>query len=86
MPTDHQKEIEMLDRRTSQLIDAINKAAHGNSTALKEALINIHKPGWTTIAEIAYTTAILDSVLTQVNNINTLVKTFVKVTGMVSIK
>jgi hypothetical protein len=86
MPNNHLAEIEMLDKKTSQLLDAINKAEHGNSEALKEFLRHIRNPGWTTPAELAFTNCFIDSLTAQYNNINVQVNNFVKATKMVSIK
>jgi|WetSurMetagenome_2_1015567.scaffolds.fasta_scaffold657749_1 hypothetical protein len=83
MPDNHKLEIEKLDKKTSQLLVAISKAEHGNTEVLKEFLKNIHRPGWTTPAEIAFVNLIIDNINAQYASLNTLVNCFVKATGMV---
>jgi hypothetical protein len=84
MPDLHSSEILKLEKRTSQLLDLISKAQLGNTQELKNFLLHIHNPGWTTIAETAFVNAILDSIQAQQISINEQIKSFVKASGMVS--
>lgn len=83
MPDKHLLEIEKLDKKTSQLLVAISKAEHGNSEAMKEFLINIHKPGWTTPAELAFANLFIDHLTAQYADINTTIRAFAKASGIV---
>jgi hypothetical protein len=56
-----------LDKKITALSDAL---AHlGKGTDLKELLRIIRNPGWTTPAEFAFATTILDSMHDQVNQL-----------------
>jgi hypothetical protein len=55
-----------IDALTGQL------AALGNAQHLKELLLIIHRPGWTTIAEVAFVNAILDNIGAQVHTLDRL--------------
>ena len=61
MPTDH---IAVLDKQITALSDAL--AQLGRGTDLRELLRIIRFPGWTTPAEMLFTTAILESMQAQV--------------------
>ncbi len=61
MPTDH---IAVLDKQITALSDAL--ANLGKGTDLKELLRIIRFPGWTTPAELLFTTAALESMQAQV--------------------
>ncbi len=57
--------IEVLDKKITELSDAL---AHlGKGTDLKELIRIIRFPGWTTIAELAFAVAIVDSMQLHVN-------------------
>jgi hypothetical protein len=76
-------EIKRLDKKISELMVAISEAERGNNKHLKELLLQIHKKGWTTIAELAFVHNILDSVKNQVSNINEQVGGLAKGAGKV---
>ncbi len=83
MKNNHLGEIELIGKKTSQLIEAINEAKRGNSKKLEELLITIKHPGWTTIADIAFVKSHLDALLRQQKNINAQLDEFVHAASMV---
>ena len=86
MPFNHNEEIKKLDKKTSLLQHAINEAHHGNTEAMKEFLIQLHKPGWTTIADVAFVNSHIDSLMNQVKNLNEQLTGFVKASKLVEAK
>jgi hypothetical protein len=86
MPFNHAEEIKKLDQKTSLLQKAINEAHHGNTKAFEEFLILIHRPGWTTIADIAFVNSHIDSIMNQVRNLNEQVAGFIKAAKLVEVK
>ena len=86
MPDRHLADIEALDKKTSQLIAAIHKAEHGDSEAMKEFLISLHRPGWTTPAELAFANCVLDSLLLQITGFSQAVGAFTKAAAKVEVQ
>ena len=59
----HDDHVKILDKKITELSDAL---AHlGKGTDLKELLRIIRFPGWTTPAELAFVSTILDTMHTQ---------------------
>ena len=66
----HDAQIRDLDKKVTALSDAL---AHlGKGTTMQELLLIIRRPGYTTPAELLFTTAIVDALQTHVNAINQL--------------
>jgi hypothetical protein len=64
----HEDHVKILDKKISELSDAL---AHlGKGTDLKELIRIIRFPGWTTPAELAFFSTIVESMLMQAKAIS----------------
>ncbi len=80
----HEDAIERLDKQVTELSDAL---AHlGRGTDLKELLRIIKNPGWTTPAELAFATTIVESMQNQVTTLNKLSTDLLKTGRLVGVK
>lgn len=82
----HERELKILDKKITELSAALAKASHDGGKALKEVLIHIHNPGWTTPAELAFSNLIIDGILNQLQNINKQIEGLNKSSGIVAVK
>lgn len=62
-----------LEARIREL-EGVCKAV-GDNSELTELLTILHRPGWTSVAEFAFATSIVDSLLSQTRNVVALRKT-----------
>jgi hypothetical protein len=69
-------DIAKLDKKISALSNVLAKL--GKGTDLKDLILIIRKPGWTTPAELAFTTAMLDAVTAQAVQLDRLASAMVK--------
>jgi hypothetical protein len=67
MSKQHDIQIAKLDKKITELRSAI--ADLGKSADLTELLRLIHQPPWTTIAEVAFTLALVESLTAQMANV-----------------
>lgn len=66
----HKLEIRELEKSITALSDAL---AHlGKGTSLRDLILIIREPGWTTPAELAFATSIVDTMSTQVQTLERL--------------
>lgn len=59
-----------LDKKITELSDALAKLASHGSHDLKDLLKIIHQPGWTTPAERLYTAGIIEGIMAQINAVS----------------
>ena len=67
MGKQHAIQIQKLDKKITALSDAL--ARLGSGTNLKDLLLIIRNPGYTTPAELAFSHALVDSMTAQVNGL-----------------
>jgi hypothetical protein len=77
-------DIAKLDKKISALSNVLAKL--GKGTDLKDLILIIRKPGWTTPAELAFTTAMLDAVTAQAVQLDRLASAVVKAARKVKAK
>jgi hypothetical protein len=77
-------DIAKLDKKISALSNVLAKL--GKGTSLKDLILIIRKPGWTTPAELAFTTAMLDAVTAQAVQLDRLSNAMVKAAKKVKAK
>jgi hypothetical protein len=76
-------ETKRLEKRITEFSNAVAEAREGNTKLIQELLLHIHKPGWTTVADIAFVHTHLDSLQNQLKNINEQLSAFVKAARLV---
>jgi hypothetical protein len=64
MPTGHKVDIKRLEKKVTDLSDALAKL--GNKDDFKKLILILRRPGWTTPAEFLLASAIVDSMAAQV--------------------
>jgi hypothetical protein len=69
----HAQSITSLETKVKAL--SAHLKALANTSDLEELLVMIHRPGWTTVAELALVSGIVDSIQGHVNNLAELRKT-----------
>lgn len=67
MPIQH---VEVLEKKITALSDALAKLGRG--TTLADLIKIIHKPGWTTPAELAFASAMINAIQMHISAIETL--------------
>ena len=72
-----------LERQLDVLSEALAKV---NSDEIKQVLLFIHRPGWTTPAELLFATGITDAMIGQVKILQDMSAMLVRGSGAVSAK
>lgn len=62
--------VEVLEKKITALSDALAKLGRG--TTLADLIKIIHKPGWTTPAELAFASAMINAIQMHISAIETL--------------
>lgn len=65
MPTGHKIDIQRLEKKVTDLSDALAKL--GSKDDFKKLILILRRPGWTTPAEFLFASAIVDSMAAQVS-------------------
>jgi hypothetical protein len=65
MPTGHKIDIKRLEKKVTDLSDALAKL--GSKDDFKKLILILRRPGWTTPAEFIFASGIVDSMTAQVN-------------------
>jgi len=76
-------ETKRLEKRITEFSTALAEAQTGNTKLIQELLLYIHKPGWTTVADIAFVHSHIDSLQNQLRNINEQMNAFIKASRLV---
>ncbi len=77
----HKLEIRKFEKSITALSDAL---AHlGKGTSLKDLIMIIKNPGWTTPAELLYATSIVDTMMAQVETMERLQTNLLRASRMV---
>jgi len=76
MPKKHNREIEKLAKQINALGDDV--ADLGDSDDLKSLLLIIRRPGWTSVAELAFARGVVESLRVQVQAVAGLKKSLVE--------
>ena len=77
----HKLEIRKFEKSITALSDAL---AHlGKGTSLRDLILIIRKPGWTTPAELLYATSIVDAMSAQVATLERLQTNLLRASKMV---
>ena len=84
MSQDHQKHIEKLGKHIEALSHDL--AQVGNTEDLENLLLIIHRPGWTTLPEIAFASGIVESLHAQTKALIQLKSVLVKTSESVGVK
>jgi hypothetical protein len=82
MPKRHNREIEKLAKQINALRDDV--ADLGDSDDLKSLLLIIRRPGWTSVAELAFARGVVESLRVQVQAVAGLKKSLVEACGLVA--
>lgn len=77
----HKLEIRKLEKSITALSDAL--ANLGKGTSLRDLILIIKKPGWTTPAELLYATSIVETMSAQVETLERLQNNLLKASRMV---
>ena len=84
MSQEHQKHIEKLGKHIEALSHDL--AQLGNTEDLENLIQIIHRPGWTTLPEIAFASGIVESLHTQTKALIQLKSVLVKTSESVGVK
>lgn len=77
----HRAEIKRLEKKVDALSDAL---AHlGKGTSLRDLILIMRKPGWTTPAELTFATSIIETMAEQVAGLERLQNNLLKGSRMV---
>jgi hypothetical protein len=84
MSQEHQKHIEKLEKHIEELSHDLTKL--GNTEDLENLRLIIHRPGWTTLPEIAFASGIVESLHAQTKALAQLMSTLIKASESVGVK
>jgi len=84
MSQEHQKHIEKLGKKIEELNHDL--AQLGNTEDLENLIQIIHRPGWTTLPEIAFASGIVESLHAQTKALAQLKSTLIKASESVGVK
>jgi hypothetical protein len=83
MPTKHLAEIKRIEEKLTGFNKAINEFQLSNTRLIQDLVLVIRKPGWTTIADIAFVNTHIDSMMGQLKNLNEQLNGFVQAAKLV---
>jgi hypothetical protein len=83
MANGHKQEITRLERKVTDLYASFRRLA--DDRELKELIDILHRPGWTTPAELRFATAIADGMSAHVNAIAAMKGEFIKASAAVEV-
>lgn len=86
MSLKHDSEVKALHERITRFSTHLEKMAKESGESLKDLIINIHKPGWTTPVEWMFTKVVFQNLEEQLNSIEKQLQGFSKATKMVGMK
>jgi hypothetical protein len=80
----HNTHVDVLEKKVTELSSAL--AMLGKGTDLKELIHVIHGPGWTTLAEFAFATTLLEEMQGHANAIARLSSQIIATSKLVDVK